>query len=331
MIRQKLAWIRLGCCCLLMIIVPSLLLSCTKKMDSMSGTNLKTVALILKSGQGDYWSTVKMGAEAAAKEFGVTLHVGAPSNEQDIQGQVNLINEALQQGKADALVLAATDSVAVSTAIERIGLLHPPVISIDSEIKSPQVKSFIGANNVDAGKKVGEKMIELTGETGRVAIIGFVQEGSNSDLREAGLLNVMKQHPDVHVIAREYVIPDHNLAADLANKVISTHSELDGIIALNEASTIGVAKEVQRLGLVGKVKVIGFDSSIEALEYLQNGVIQATIIQNPFSMGYLGVKHAVDAIDGKRIPDQVDTGTKIIDMENMFWSENQKLLFPFIK
>jgi ribose transport system substrate-binding protein len=331
MIRQKLAWTRLGCCCLLVIIVPSLLLSCTKKMDSLNGTNQKTVALILKSGQGDYWSTVKMGAEAAAKEFGVTLHVGAPSNEQDIQGQVNLINEALHQGKADALVLAATDSGAMSTAIERIGLLHPPVISIDSEIKSPLVKSFIGANNVDAGKKAGEKMIELTGETGRVAIIGFVQGGSNSDLREAGLLNVMRQHPDVHVIAREYVISDHNLAADLANKVISTHPELDGIIALNEASTIGVAKEVQRLGLVGKVKVIGFDSSVEALEYLQDGVIQATIIQNPFSMGYLGVKYAADTIDGKQIPDQVDTGTKIIDMENMFWSENQKLLFPFIK
>jgi ribose transport system substrate-binding protein len=219
----------------------------------------------------------------------------------------------------------------MSAAVERAGFLHTPVISIDSQIKTPKVKSFIGANNVDAGKKAGEKMIELTGEVSEIGIIGLVQGARNSEQREEGLMNVVKQHPDMKIVARESVNSDQKLAAELTRKMIAGHPHITGIAALNEAASIGAAQEIQRLGLAGKVKVIGFDNSAEGLEYVQDGIIQAMIIQNPFSMGYLGVKYAAEAIDGKSIPAQFDTGTKIIDLENMFWSENQKLLFPFIK
>jgi ribose transport system substrate-binding protein len=331
MMTQKLAWLRISGCLLALFIISFSLASCTKNVDLSNNAKQKKVALIMKEGQGDYWNTVKMGAEAAAKEFNVLLSVSVPRGGGDNQEQINLIHQAFDQGKSEALVLAASESEAMSVAIERAGFLHTPVISIDSQIKSPKVKSFIGANNVDAGKKAGEKLIELTGEASQIGIIGFVQGVSNSDQREEGLLDVIKQHPDVEIAALENGNSDPKLAAELTNKMIAAHPKLNGIVALNETSSIGVAMEIQRLGLAGKVKVIGFDSSVEGLEFLQDGVIQAMIIQNPFSMGYLGVKYAAEAIDGKAIPAQFDTGTKIIDLENMFWSENQKLLFPFIK
>ncbi|MNN94482.1 hypothetical protein D3C81_2131190 [compost metagenome] len=67
------------------------------------------------------------------------------------------------------------------------------------------------------------------------------------------------------------------------------------------------------------------------LELLQNGTVQATVIQNPFSNGYLAVKYAVEAVQGMDVPERVDTGTKLIDLDNMLYPENQKLLFPFVK
>lgn len=67
------------------------------------------------------------------------------------------------------------------------------------------------------------------------------------------------------------------------------------------------------------------------MESLQDGTVQATVIQNPFSNGYLAVKYAVEALEGATIPERVDTGTKLIDLENMLWPENQKLLFPFVR
>ncbi len=62
---------------------------------------------------------------------------------------------------------------------------------------------------------------------------------------------------------------------------------------------------------------------------MEKDVIQSLVVQNPFSMGYLGVKYAVDAINNADIPQRVDTGSTVIDKNNMYLPENQKLVFPF--
>lgn len=67
------------------------------------------------------------------------------------------------------------------------------------------------------------------------------------------------------------------------------------------------------------------------MEQIQEGIVQATVIQNPFSNGYLAVKNAVEILQGIKVPERVDTGTKLIDLDNMLWPENQKLLFPFVR
>jgi ribose transport system substrate-binding protein len=91
------------------------------------------------------------------------------------------------------------------------------------------------------------------------------------------------------------------------------------------------AEQIREMGLSGEVKLVGFDNSPEELEWLQEGVIQATVIQNPFSIGYLGVKTAAEAADRQHVEKRIDTGTKVIDAVNMFWSDNQKMLFPFVQ
>ncbi|MNM69360.1 hypothetical protein D3C81_809530 [compost metagenome] len=67
------------------------------------------------------------------------------------------------------------------------------------------------------------------------------------------------------------------------------------------------------------------------LEKLQEGTVQAMVVQNPYSNGYLAVASAVQLAEGKSISERFDTGTKLIDLDNMLWPDNQKLLFPFIK
>jgi ribose transport system substrate-binding protein len=112
--------------------------------------------------------------------------------------------------------------------------------------------------------------------------------------------------------------------------VMNEHHNTDVIIALNAPTTVGVCKAVKEMNLQGKVKVIGFDSTHEEIDYLDEDVIQATIVQNPYSMGYLGVKSALEVLGKKAVPKYVDTGSKVIDKNNMYTPENQKLLFPFV-
>lgn len=80
---------------------------------------------------------------------------------------------------------------------------------------------------------------------------------------------------------------------------------------------------------VSRVKLIGFDNSMEEISYLEEEVFQATIVQKPFNMGYLAVKAAVELIEGKKVQPQIDTGSETITKQNMYASDKQKLLFPF--
>jgi ribose transport system substrate-binding protein len=106
---------------------------------------------------------------------------------------------------------------------------------------------------------------------------------------------------------------------------------VDAIVAMNEVAAEGVAQAIDEMNLEGKVKIIAFDSTLQAIDYMEKGIIQAIIIQNPLSIGYLGVKNAVDAMNGKKIESRIYINSTAIDKGNMYLPENQKLLFPFTK
>jgi ribose transport system substrate-binding protein len=108
--------------------------------------------------------------------------------------------------------------------------------------------------------------------------------------------------------------------------ILTAQKNLSGIFAANEAGAIGVAQALKSKNMVGKVKVVGFDAAENEIEELKSGVINALIVQDPYKMGYLGVKSAVDAKNGKTIEKKIDTGVYIITKENLNSPEIQKLL-----
>jgi ribose transport system substrate-binding protein len=313
--------------CLLMLIGAG----CSSVETDRQSTGEKNITLIVRMKQIEYWKTVRMGAETAAKEFNVKLEVVGPDNEEDAAEQVRLIDYALKDGKADALVLAANDFKGLSAAVDRAAKQGLPVINIDAEADSPRIKSFIGIDNVEAGRQAGRRLIELLGAKGRVAVVNSGVGPKNTEQRQQGVLEILRDHPNVEIAAVENCSSEEKSCAELTGSLLERYKQLDGIVALNSVSSLGVAQQVQLLGLGGQVKLVSFDSIPEEINLLQDGVIQATVVQNPFSMGYLGVKYAVDVLHGRKVPERVDTGTKIIDLENMFWLDNQKLLFPFVQ
>lgn len=316
-------------CVLLLLAIAAFDASCSRDINLNPPEKKKSIALILKMNHGDYWNTIKMGAEVAAKEFNVKLITTGPDDEDDVESQVELVNQTVQSG-VDALILAASDYMGLAQATDRAGNLIP-VVSIDSEVGSAKVRSFIGANDYDAGAKAGLKMADLLHGNGRIGVISFVQGAKNADQREEGLFDVLARYPGIEVVQKAYSLSNQAMAEQITKDMVGQDGRLDGIIALNAISSVGVASEVSKLELGGQIRIVAFESTPEVLEDLQEGTIQATVILNPFTTGYLSVKYAVEAAEGKKVPDRVDTGSKVIELENMFWSENQKLLFPFVK
>ena len=112
-------------------------------------------------------------------------------------------------------------------------------------------------------------------------------------------------------------------------KLLKQYANLSAIFAVNEGSTDGVLRALRTTGLVGKIKLVGFDTSDFLLEGLEKREISGLVVQNPQLMGYMGVKAAIDAIKQLPVKEKtLFTEAKMVTPENFRSTEIQELLFP---
>lgn len=317
---------------MLLIALAWLLAACARQGEFRGPAQEQREVVLIAEGPGEFWGTVRMGAEAAAKELGVKLTITAPEQESDAGRQIELVNEYLAYG-VEGIVIAAGDYEKLAEAAAKADRMGVPVVAIESEIDSPKVRSFIGIDNYEAGRQAARKMAELSGGKGRFLILGYQEESRNVEERERGVRDEWASG-DGGMEAAETVSCGLRLtscAVALKERLVKADARVDGIVALEARAAVDAAATIRDMGLAGQVRLIGFDNSPEELEWLQEGVIQATVIQNPFSIGYLGVKTVLAAMNRETVEKRIDTGTKVVDAESMFWSDNQKMLFPFVQ
>lgn len=289
------------------------------------------VTVVIKSMEPsmEFWQVLVDGVQVAAKEFDVNVTVTGPPNESAIDEQIRIVDAAIE-ARPDAIVMAATDYnrlVPTALAAKKKGI---SLITIDSGINSEVSDSFIATDNFEAGKKAGMAMANLLEANDKVAIISFVQGTATQIDRERGVLASLED-VGIIVIGTYYSDGVEEKAYRITKELSEKHGDLRGIVGLNETSTVGAGKAIRDLGLAGHIQLIGFDSSINEVKLLEEGVMQATIVQRPFNMGYLGIKTAVQVLRKERIPNMIDTGSVVITKQNMYTDENQKLLFPFVE
>lgn len=291
--------------------------------------NEKKISLILKNQNDDYWKNVQLGAEAAAREFNIKLDITAPEDECDILGQTNLINEAVGR-KVDALLVAPCSFNDLVKPIENAVDKGIPVLTLDSRVNTDKISCSIATENLSAGKSAGDRLVKIVGENSVVAIVSFPKKPGSNDLeRYRGLMYITGIFPGIQVINGEDDIKDSNGAELVTKELLLNNDKISAVATLNYEASIGAARAIEKLGLRGKVKVVAFDGDPKEIGYMESGTIQSVVIQSPFIMGYLGVKNAVLKLQGKNIPKYIESGFNVVDKENMYLPENQKILFPF--
>ncbi|MGA9363593.1 MAG: ABC transporter substrate-binding protein [Bacteroidota bacterium] len=309
-----------------LLIVLSLLLfqACAKKEESK-----KLSVLVSPKGlEHAFWLTVKAGADSAGKEFSVDVIWRGPTRETDVPTQISILEDYINE-KVDAIVLAATDAKGIIPYVQKALSAKIPVITIDSGVESDLPLSFVATDNIAAAQRAAQALAELIGDTGEVACIPFVPGAATSVMREQGFCDEIKNHPRIRLVALQYSQSDVATAMAVTEDILTAHHNLAGIFGANEASALGIMQAIKNRGLAGKVKVVGFDASDNEIQALRDGLVQALIVQDPFKMGYLGVRYAVDAVHGKVVPKRVDTGVYVVTRENLDSLEIQKLLHPF--
>ncbi|MBW5447802.1 substrate-binding domain-containing protein [Cohnella sp. CFH 77786] len=280
-------------------------------------------------GRSDFWRVLGMGVQTAAKEFGVQVQTVGTVAETDVDGQIALLERAIEE-RPRAIVLAASDYNRVVPVAKRIQAAGIPLITVDAGLNGGIAASFVATDNYEAGRKAGEAALRLLPQDATIAVVSFVKGTATSMERERGVRERLAEAPGVNVLEETY-FSDGSIdkAYRIVSRLLRERPDIQGFVCLNEPTTTGAAKALQESGRAGEVKLVGFDSSTDEIDYLEADVIQAIVVQNPFNMGYLAVRAAVDAARGKRTEPVIDTGSEVITKQNLYNKENQKLLFPF--
>jgi len=175
----------------------------------------------------------------------------------------------------------------------------------------------------------------LLGGKGSVIMMRY-QEGSASTMnREKGFVDALKKAPGVKLISdNQYGGATTETAQKCAENPIASFSNTDGtlkadaVFCPNESTTFGMLRALQDNKLAGKVKFVGLDSSEKLVEALAAGQINGLVIQNPYKMGYEGVKTLFKSIKGEKVEKKIDTGATLANKQNMDSEEVKKLLNP---
>lgn len=290
------------------------------------------VALIAKSMESEFFKSVFAGANAASSEYNINLTIGAPETEEDVEGQNALIDQAVSNG-ASAIVLSAVSYEGNASAVDRAAEQGVKIVIIDSDVDSPRVQVRIGTNNIAAGRKAAQAAFRQVGEL-EIGIVNYDTNSRNGQEREKGFRMTAAREERVRRIHTINVLADQYDAKRKTMELLLRNPSINVLAAFNEPTCVGAAMAVEELGLAGKICMVGFDSNVEAVDQMQNGVVSALVVQNPYAMGYLGVEAAYNLLNSKTgvkydASTLMDTSTMVIDQKNMFTVEGQKVLFSF--
>ncbi|MGF9913852.1 substrate-binding domain-containing protein [Paenibacillus ehimensis] len=292
----------------------------------------KSIIVIMKSNdiRTEFWQTVRAGAKTAAKEFQAKADVRGPLQETDVQEQIGLVEQAIAE-KPQAIVLAPADDDLLVPVAEKVRKAGIKLVMIDSPLGGNPADSFIASNNLDAGKKAGRALASMTKGRPAVAILSDKSGSPTATDRETGIREALAADPSAVVVGTRYAANQEERAYRATNQLLADHPEINGMICLNETATLGAAKAIKELNKSASVKLVGFGASIYEIKLLEEGTLHATLVQKPFNLGYLGVKAAVELIDGKKANPRDNIDSTVVTKENMYDPENQKLLFPFVE
>lgn len=290
----------------------------------------QTVALIAKSTQTEFWLSVFAGAQTAATEYNLNLTIIGPETEEDYEAQNRMIEEAVANG-AEALVFSAIDYENNAAAIDAAAQQGVQIVAIDSSVASDRVSTYIGTDNYAAGQMAAKAALERVEGSLRVGIVNYDVSSANGQQRQRGAADAFSASGRAEITAVINTLAEAEQAWSDTVAMLEEHPEINVVLAFNEPTTVGAAQAVQELNLMDTLFLVGFDSNVKTVDGLQEGYVDALVVQNPYAMGYLGVESAYRLLTGQSagMEQIVDTSTQIVDRENLFSMDSQKALFVF--
>jgi ribose transport system substrate-binding protein len=311
-------------------------LSCSRPSPtSESGKKKLTIAVIPKGTTHEFWKSIHAGSNKAAGELsaqGTEVEViwKGPLREDDREQQIQVVEGFTSQG-VDGIVLAPLDNRALVRPVEEAKRAGVPTVIIDSALESNAIVSFVATDNRKGGMLAADRMGQLLGGKGKVLMLRYQEGSASTQEREDGFVEqITKSFPGIELISSDqYAGATRDTAKKTSENLLNRFGdEVQGIFTPNESSTAGMLLALQDISKAGRVTFVGFDASQSFIDALNNNQLHGIVVQNPFAMGYLGVRTMVEQLLGKPVELRIDTGVTMVTKDNLGVAEIQTLLHP---
>jgi ribose transport system substrate-binding protein len=306
------------------------------------------IAVIPKGLTHEFWQSIHRGAARTAADL--TGHVDrpveviwdGPLRERDALAQIRIVDRHVST-RVDAIVLAPQHSQTMVPPIRRAVDRGIPVLIIDSGLEGRDlIVKYIATDNYNGGRLAALHLLKVLKADGKTApkiiLLRYAVGSESTEKREQGFEDTINAENDRRKKAGEpliewlssdkYAGATKDTALREAMPLLNQFRDrVDGIFCVNESSADGMLDALRSLGLVRKVKLMGFDSSEPLLQAVANGELDGLILQDPYRMGYLGVWAAVQYLRGYEIDGPLDysTGEYVITKENVAAQSTKEL------
>ncbi|SKA75792.1 ribose transport system substrate-binding protein [Prosthecobacter debontii] len=294
------------------------LIACKPASTSDSSSGKPKVALVMKSLANEFFSNMAEGAKKhqAAHAADYELLVSGIKNETDLSEQVNLVEQMVAQG-ARALIIAPADSKALVPSLKRAQQAGVLVINIDNKLDADVLKQaglnvpFVGPDNREGAKKVGDVLAKKLKAGDEVAIIEGVTTAFNGQQRRAGFEDAMKA-AGMNIVATQSGQWEMEKANTVAAGILSAHPHVKALLCANDNMALGAAAAVQSAGKSGQVLIVGFDNISAIKPLLEDGRVIATADQHADQLAVYGIEAALKVLQGGENPADQTTAVDVI-------------------
>jgi ribose transport system substrate-binding protein len=339
----------------------------TSSKSGQKGRKIEKIAVITKQ-QLSFWDDVKKGADDAGKELGYEIMYTVAQGDNDYSTQIDAINEAVKQGAKGIVIApnSKTDLNAALEEAKANGLVIININSRADFDGVTSLISASDAESGAVAARNAVKILRVTdpnlANVGKVAIIGHTAD--TAEARIEGFTSVLTSQIVKNMEFDGTLTPEEEMAGVRSDEKIAeqkkeaTEKFQKGILqgnpcakrdaardealkllkddgngisvmfGTNTNTTLGICDAVSQLGLGSNIVVVGFNSDEDELNYIRTGVLDGTVVQNPYIMGYVGVRYVHKVIQHSTVPVELNTGSTFVTQANMNDDYVQLLLYP---
>jgi ribose transport system substrate-binding protein len=293
-----------------------------------------TIPVIVKDTTSVYWQTVLAGARKAGQDLGVDVTELGAQSESDVTGQISILEKAVASNPA-AIVIAPAQFAPLGKPIDEAAK-KVKIIGIDSAADTKALTSFLATDEVQAGRIAADALANAITRTyadteGDVAIITASPGAASPDQSAKGFKQqVAEKYRALNVLPDKVADAQEATGLSIVKDLTATDMNLRGVFVSNIIMADGASQVVYNKSSGDRVNYVVFGSDDKLVKSLQDGTIAALVVQDPFRMGYDGIKTALAASKGEKVPASIDTGANLITKANMNSPRSRELLNPKI-